>query len=135
MSETELTDQQQNREHLYKAGQSGNPKGRPKGSRNKLGEAFLKDLLADWEQHGVAAIEACRTDKPDVYLRTVAGILPKELNVKVNEYEEMNDDELIALIRQLEVSIDTTLGRVGQIEGGTQATGGDAQASVLPALH
>jgi hypothetical protein len=34
---------------------SGNP-GRPKGSRNKLGEAFLDALHADWQEHGTEAI-------------------------------------------------------------------------------
>src|SRR5258706_14779714 len=35
--------------HKWQPGVSANPKGRPKGSRNKLGEAFLSDLQADWE--------------------------------------------------------------------------------------
>jgi hypothetical protein len=34
--------------------------GRPKGSRNQLGEAFIDDLYAHWKIHGVAAIaEMC----------------------------------------------------------------------------
>ena len=31
--------------------------GRPKGSRNKLGEAFLEAMHADFEQHGVEVIK------------------------------------------------------------------------------
>jgi len=41
---TEITETEQRPEHLYKPGQSGNPNGRPKGSRNKLGEAFIAAL-------------------------------------------------------------------------------------------
>lgn len=63
----------------WKAGQSGNPAGRPKGARSKLSEQFLKDMLADFEQHGAATIAAVRQDKPDQYLKVVASILPKEI--------------------------------------------------------
>ena len=62
-----------------KPGEVRNPAGRPKGARSKLGEAFLKELLADFEQHGVEAIKATREDKPDQYLKVVASILPKEI--------------------------------------------------------
>lgn len=65
----------------FLAGNSGNG-GRPKGSRNKLGEDFLKVLAADFEQHGQQVIEKVRETKPEVHLRVVADLLPKD--VKVN---------------------------------------------------
>ncbi len=81
-------------------GKSGNPAGRPKGARNKLGEAFLADMLADWEEHGADAIATVRDEKPDQYLKVVASILPRELNIKVNELDELTDEQLA---RQLAV--------------------------------
>src|SRR5690606_29731991 len=67
----------------FLTGNSGG--GRPKGSRNKLGEAFLEDMLADWEANGPAAIREVRETKPDAYLKVVASILPKDLNVNINQ--------------------------------------------------
>ena len=86
----------------FKPGQSGNLKGRPKGSRNKLGEAFLAALLEDFELHGPAVIEQVRTEKPDQYLKVIASIMPKEMNISVNEFDELSDEQLIERIRQLD---------------------------------
>ncbi|MBO6755464.1 MAG: hypothetical protein JJ902_04005 [Roseibium sp.] len=91
--------------------------GRPKGSRNKLGEAFLAEMLADWEEHGKSVIEDVRKDKPDVYLKVVASILPKDLNVNVNRADELSDDELLERIRTLDAAIQPYLSAQG--EGGT----------------
>jgi len=84
--------------HQIKPGQVLNPKGRPKGSRNKLGEHFITALQADWEEHGAAAIATVRQERPSDYLKVVASILPKELNVRVDPLEEMDDDELTAIL-------------------------------------
>lgn len=88
--------------------------GRPKGSRNKLGEAFIEDMLSDWEQHGVAAIAEVRETKPDAYLKVVASILPKDLNVNINPTEAMTDEQLVERIRSLDATIRPFLDAQGE---------------------
>lgn len=60
----------------FQPGESGNPKGRPPGARNKLGEKFLEELTADFDTNGKAAIAKVRDERPDAYLRTIASVLP-----------------------------------------------------------
>ncbi len=66
----------------WKPGQSGNPAGRPKGARSKLGEDFVAALHEDFAAHGVAAIQKMREEKPGDYVRVIASLLPKELDVQ-----------------------------------------------------
>ncbi len=75
---TAPTAAQQLKPYQFKPGQSGNPKGREKGSRNKLSEAFLYALYKDFVKHGVRAIEAMRIESPGEYVRVIAGTLPKD---------------------------------------------------------
>ena len=79
----------------WQPGQSGNPKGRPIGSRNKLNERFILELHDDFAQHGRAVIERVREQRPDVYLKVIASILPRELHFK-NEFpfEGMSSGQL-----------------------------------------
>ena len=79
-------------------GQVLNPSGRPKGSRNKLGEAFIEALHDDFLANGPAVIETVRVEKPDQYLKVIASILPKQLEIKSDAFEGMSDDELAALV-------------------------------------
>lgn len=79
--------------------------GRPKGSRNKLGEAFLEALYSDFQEHGIEVIARVRRDKPDQYLKVIASILPKDINLNVNPMGDMTDDELIERIRKLDEEI------------------------------
>ena len=102
----------------WQPGQTGNPTGRPKGSRNKLGEAFLSAMHEDFVEHGAQVIEQVRIEKPDQYLKVVASILPQQLNVNVQPFDEMSDDQL----RKHAESLIRELGPVFAF-----ATGGDAQ--------
>ena len=84
-------------------GVSGNAAGRPKGSRNRVGEAFLEVLADDFEAHGREAVEQCRLNSPAVYIKVVASILPKELETTalVVEQPATTPDEFRKIVREL----------------------------------
>ena len=58
-------------------------------------------MLEVWQEKGKAAIEATAKDHPEKFVSIVAGILPKELNVKTNPLEELSEDELEDSLRWL----------------------------------
>jgi hypothetical protein len=72
----------------WKPGQTGNPNGRPKGSRDTINEAFLKDLAADWRENGAESLRKAREERPAEYCRMVAGLQPKDQNLKVDDGRE-----------------------------------------------
>ncbi|WP_375450611.1 hypothetical protein [uncultured Devosia sp.] len=85
----------------FPKGVSGNPHGRPISSKHKLGEDFIAALLADFMEHGKAVIARVRQEKPDQYLKVIALIVPKDINLNVDPYGDMTDDDLLAALRML----------------------------------
>ena len=67
----------------FEKGVSGNPAGRTPGSKNKLSENFVADLHQCWQKHGVTALERVATEQPEVLIKVVASLLPKDVNLTV----------------------------------------------------
>jgi hypothetical protein len=67
----------------FQSGNIGGP-GRKPGSRNRLGEEFLAKFAADVEMHGTGVIERVRVERPEIYLKIWADLLPRKAELDVN---------------------------------------------------
>src|SRR5262249_432047 len=103
--------------------ESGNPFGRPKGSRNKLAEAFIADVYADWLEHGILALVRVREKQPAAYLRVVASLLPQHIEVS-DDVGLLSDDELDARLKLVEAALAESDGT----QGGAPRVAGTAPA-------
>ena len=94
------TEKQQRNLIPYKPGQSGNPKGRPRGSRNKIQEAFLQDFLEAWLSYGKPALMTVALTDPVAFVRVAVMLLPKEVDQTITpiNMDRMTDEQLEAII-------------------------------------
>lgn len=84
----------------FQPGQSGNPKGRPKGSRSKLSEAFLKVLSDDFEENGIEVIAKLRTDSPAQYANVIAKLMPKLMELSGPDGDEIPVSGVVRFLKE-----------------------------------
>lgn len=109
MTDTPVKDAQTGR---FLPGNNGGP-GRPKGARNKLGEDFLQDMHDAWQEQGKKVIARVIEERPQDYLKVVASLLPRDVNLNVNNLDDATDDELVQRLRDLDAIIRPFLGSEG----------------------
>ena len=99
-----ISKDQESKHWLFKPGHNAPGPGRPKGSRNKLGEAFIDALHKDFQEHGPVVIERVRQEKPEQYLKVIAMIVPKELHVRDTSFDNLTDEDLADIIASVRAS-------------------------------
>ena len=57
-------------------------KGRPKGARNKLTDAWIKDLYEVYQDVGKEKLRQALDERPDVVMKHIAALVPKDVDVK-----------------------------------------------------
>jgi hypothetical protein len=121
--------------NLWQPGQSGNPAGRVRGSRNKLSEEVICALLRDFREHGQKAIAKVRRTQPAAYLKVLALLVPREHKVqRSNPLKDLTDEQLEAMIEYIETSLAAQAGGpVKVIEGTTEPMA--VEATAPPALE
>ena len=78
----------------FQPGQSGNPRGRPRGSRNKLAETFLHDLLSEWMEHGTEVVQLLRKEDPAAFARIIAMIVRNVPEPPPSDVNALTDAEI-----------------------------------------
>ena len=93
---------------MWPPGVSGNPNGRPVGSRSAFSAGFTRNLAEVWADKGKAAMLYTAEKQPAVFFATCARLLPNDVRVTVEQQLPGNlsiEDwtimrEIVAAVRQ-----------------------------------
>ena len=70
---------------MWQPGQSGNPNGRPVGSRTAFSAGFLKDLAEVWSEEGREAMVKTAKTNPPVFFATCARLIGPEVKLTIEQ--------------------------------------------------
>jgi hypothetical protein len=94
----------------FKQGVSGNPHGNRHRTRHLLNQEFMQALLLNFRHEGKRAIEKVARNQPAAYVKILALLVPREMQVEhTNRIKQMTDEELEAAVELLQGMIDAKL--------------------------
>lgn len=129
----EATQKHKGTENLipWKPGQSGNPGGKPTNARNALNAKFLKELSAEFEQHGKEAIRAVREKDPSTFIKVLAALQPKEVDIR-RPMDDLSDEALDAAYHAAKAILEAQHGIVPRTASEHIGTGTENQEQPQP---
>jgi hypothetical protein len=92
---------EQRRERMIALGRKGGTNKR--GSRHKLQGEFIAALSNDFTRYGRSAIMRAREEDPVSYLRVIASLMPKEIELK-RPLEDMPEEEILELMEKMRLA-------------------------------
>ena len=73
------------KQYCAKPGQVLNPKGRPKGSRNKVADQFIADYLHVWKEKGMQCLYDLAADRPADFVKIGPQLIPKDFQLTISD--------------------------------------------------
>jgi len=89
--------------NMRKGAPSVNPKGKGAGKRDKICGELLSDMADAWAKYGVKALKDLALSDPGCFVKAYVALLPKE--VKVDALENLSEDQILARIRELSITL------------------------------
>ena len=112
----------------FQQGVSGNPGGNRHRTRHLLNQEFMQALLLHFRQHGKKAIEKVARNQPAVYVKILALLVPREMQIEqTNRIKQMTDEEIEQAIEAIQTMLAARAGEAAKVIEGT------AEPASLPA--
>ena len=112
----------------FRPGVSGNPHGNRHHTRHLLNQEFMEALLLNFRHEGKKAIEKVARNQPGVYLKILALLVPREMQIEqTNRIKQMTDEEIEQAIEAIQTMLAARAGEAEKVIEGT------AEPAALPA--
>src|ERR1700723_2455362 len=81
-------------------GQSGNPAGKPPGTRTAFSQGFIRDFALVWAEEGLEAVRKVAKKSPEAFVAIAARICPNDVRLTL---EQANAQESTQRNRQITI--------------------------------
>ena len=107
-------------------GQSGNPAGKPPGTRTAFSQGFIRDFALVWAEEGLEAVRKVAKKSPEAFVAIAARICPNDVRLHIPGGMSLDD---YSLMREVIAAIREGLPEADQLQPGA------VFQHVLEALH
>ena len=70
----------------WKPGQSGNPAGKPPGTRHAFSQGFIRDFALVWQEEGLEAVRKVARRVPETFVAIAAKVCPSDVRVTLEQH-------------------------------------------------